>query len=186
VQRARLEAALPYLGAGGGPLLDVGCGLTDLPGTLPSYTGCDRNPEVLGLNRARFPSVPFVEWDVAASDPPELLRAAGPFRTILMLALLEHLADPAAALRRAGSLLRPDGRLVVTTPHPAGRIPLEIGAALGLLSKHAAGEHETLLSRQGLERVAAAAGLRTVAYRRFMLGGNQVAVFARGQNPASG
>jgi SAM-dependent methyltransferase len=176
VQRARLDAVWPYLEEGEGPVLDVGCGLTDLPGKIPSYTGCDRNPEVLGLNRSRFPSVPFVDWDVSASEPPEPLRAAGPFSTILMLALLEHLPDPAAALRRAASLLRPDGCLVVTTPHPAGRLPLKVAAAAGLLSQHAAGEHEALLSRSGLERVAAAAGLRTIAYRRFLLGGNQLAV----------
>ncbi len=186
VQRARLDAVRPYLEEGGGPILDIGCGLTDLPGTVPSYTGCDRNPEVLGLNRARFPSVPFVDWDVSASEPPESLRAAGPFATILMLALLEHLPDPAAALRRAGSLLRGDGRLVVTTPHPAGRLPLVFGAAAGLLSRHAAKEHEALLSRSGLERAAAAAGLRTIAYRRFLLGGNQLAVLGPGRNLASG
>ena len=180
MQRARLAAAWPYLADGEGEVLDIGCGLTDLPGVLPSYTGCDRHPEVLGLNRARFPSASFFDWDVSAEEPPELLRRAGPFRTVLMLALLEHLPDPAGALRRAASLLRPDGRLVVTTPHPSGRVPLEIGAALGLLSKHAAGEHETLLSRQALERAASAAGLRTATYRRFLLGGNQLAVLALG------
>jgi SAM-dependent methyltransferase len=186
VQRARLDAVRPYLEAGAGPVLDVGCGLTDLPGTVPSYTGCDRNPEILGLNRTRFPSISFFAWDVSASEPPEPLRMAGPFATILMLALLEHLPDPASALRRAVSLLRPDGRLVVTTPHPAGRLPLEIGAAVGLLSKHAAGEHEALLSRAGLERAAESAGLRVKVYRRFLLGGNQLAVLGPGRNPASG
>ena len=185
VQRARLEAARPYLAADG-PLLDVGCGLTDLPGTLPGYTGCDRHPEVLALNRSRFPAVRFAFWDIAASEPPEELRAAGPFGTVLMLALLEHLPDPVAALRRAGSLLRAGGRLVVTTPHPIGRLPLEVGAAIGLLSRHAAGEHEQLLSRVALERAAGSAGLRTTSYRRFLLGGNQLAVFVPGRNPASG
>jgi SAM-dependent methyltransferase len=148
--------------------------------------GCDRNPEVLALNRARYPAINFFEWDVAASGPPEPILAAGPFATILMLALLEHLPDPALALRRAGSLLRPDGRLVVTTPHPLGRWPLELGAAAGLLSKHAAGEHEELLSRRGLERAAEAAGLRTIVYRRFLLGGNQLVVMAPGRDRESG
>ena len=186
VQRARLRAARPYLEQGTGPVLDVGCGLTDLPGTIPSYTGCDRNPEVLALNRGRFPSVRFIDWDVSAAEPPDLLRLAGPFGTILMLALLEHLPEPSTALRRAGSLLRPDGRLIVTTPHPSGRLPLELGAALGLLSRHAAGEHEALLTRERLERAAAAAGLRILAYRRFLLGGNQLAVLGPGRNSANG
>jgi SAM-dependent methyltransferase len=186
VQRSRLEAARPYLRAGEGPLLDVGCGLTGLPGELPGYTGCDRHPEVLALARSRFPAVRFVEWDVAASEPPDELRLLGPFGTVLMLALLEHLPDPALALRRAASLLRPGGRIVVTTPHPAGRVPLELGAAIGLLSRHAAGEHEKLLGREALEAAAASAGLETAAYRRFLLGGNQLTVLAAGRNPASG
>lgn len=185
VQRARLDVVRPYLEEGAGPVLDIGCGLTDLPGTVPSYTGCDRNSKVLDLNRARFPSVPFISWDVSASEPPEPLLAAGPFATILMLALLEHLPEPAVALRRAASLLRPDGRLVVTTPHPVGYFPLVLGAAVGLLSRHAAGEHEALLSRLGLEGAAIAAGLRTIAYRRFLLGGNQLAVLGLRRNPAS-
>ncbi len=186
VQLARLGAVRPYLEEGTGPVLDVGCGLTGLPGTIPSYTGCDRDPEVLRLNRARFPSVRFVDWDVSSAEPPDLLHRAGPFGIILMLALLEHLSEPSVALRRAASLLRPDGRLVVTTPHPAGRLPLELGAAAGLLSRHAAGEHEALLSRSRLEQAAVAAGLGMLVYRRFLLGGNQLAVLVPGRNPASG
>jgi 2-polyprenyl-3-methyl-5-hydroxy-6-metoxy-1,4-benzoquinol methylase len=178
--RARLRAVRPLLPAEG-RLLDVGCGLTDLPGVLGGYLGCDRSEEILAENAKRHPGARFIRWDVEASPAPEEVRGAGPFEAILMLALLEHLRDPGTTLARVGPLLSPNGRILVTTPHPAGRLPLEAGAALGLLSRHAAGEHEELLSRAGLERAGVAAGLRLVSYRRFLLGLNQVAVFGRAE-----
>jgi SAM-dependent methyltransferase len=176
--RARLSAALALV-PHGARVLDVGCGLTDLPGRLPSYVGCDRWSEVLAENRSRFPDVSFLAWDVAVSDPPEEVRAAGPYEAVLMLALLEHLPDPAVSLGRAASLLAPAGRIVATTPHPLGQAPLWGGALLGLLSRHAADEHERLLSRADLVAAGASAGLSLIAYRRFLLGLNQAAAFAR-------
>jgi SAM-dependent methyltransferase len=175
VQASRLRAARPHLA---GSVLDVGCGLTDLPGRLASYVGCDRDALVLAENRRRFPKAEFVEWDVAAAEAPAALSSRS-FDTVLMLAILEHLADPAAALARASALMAPDGELVVTTPHPAGRLPLEFGARLGLLSRHADEEHETLLGREALARAAAGAGLVVREYRRFLLGWNQLLVLTR-------
>jgi SAM-dependent methyltransferase len=178
VQRARLAAARPYLMADR-RVLDLGCGLTSLPGSLPLYVGCDRNEAVLAENRRRYPSASLRAWDVGAEEVSPALLAGPRFDVILMLALLEHLAEPWRALQRAGSLLAPRGQLVATTPHPLGRLPLETGAALGLLSSHAGEEHEILLSRRTLEEAGARAGLEVVTYRRFLLGLNQLVVFER-------
>lgn len=178
VQGARLAAALPRVPPGA-RLLDLGCGLTDLPRRFPSYVGCDRNPVVLEEMRRLHPSTAFASWDVDADEAPEEVRAGAPYDAILMLAILEHLPAPARALARAGELLAPRGRLVATTPHPLGRLPLETGARLGLLSRHADEEHETLLDRPGLERCAAEAGLAVSSYSRFLLGLNQLVVLTR-------
>ncbi len=178
VQAARVAAVERWL-RGAGAVLDVGCGLSDLPARLAPYVGCDRNPVVLAEMRRRHPGVPFLEWDVAASPPPEELRRRAPFSRVLMLALLEHLSDPAAALARVASLLGEDGRLVVTTPHPRGRLALEAGARLGLLSRHADEEHEDLVSPRALAAAAASAGLAVAASGTFLLGLNQWAVLAR-------
>ena len=178
VQRARLAAAMPHVPPGG-RLLDLGCGLTGLPTRFPAYVGCDRNPVVLDEMRRLHPSAAFAPWDVEADEPPPEVLAGAPYDAILMLAILEHLAEPARALARAGALLAPGGRLLATTPHPLGRLPLEAGARLGLLSRHADEEHETLLDRAGLERCAAEAGLVVVSYSRFLLGLNQLVVLAR-------
>jgi SAM-dependent methyltransferase len=178
VGAARLKAALPHLPRGG-RVLDVGCGLTDLPGLVPDYFGCDRDADVLAAQRGRFPKTDFFEWDIARGEAPPPLVRQGPFEGILLLAVLEHVADPAAVLSRLSPLLSPGGRLVATTPHPSGRWPLEAGAALGLLSPHARDEHETLLGRASLEEAGRSAGVSLVLYRRFLLGLNQLAVFSR-------
>lgn len=177
---ARLAAVRPFLPEGA-RLLDVGCGLTALPGRVESYLGCDRSREILDESRRRHPGARFVFWDVEASEVPCEIRASGPFDLILFLALLEHLSEPARAFIRTAPLLSEDGRVVVTTPSPSGRVPLRVGATLGLLSRHASDEHEALLSRADLRRAGAAADLRLVHYGRFLLGLNQVAVFARGR-----
>lgn len=178
VGAVRLAAALPHVPAGA-RVLDVGCGLTDLPGRLPSYTGCDRDPEVLRLQRSRFPSSDFFEWDFGAGAAPPALAARGPFDVVLLLAVLEHVAEPGRVLARVADLLAEGGRAIVTTPHPRGHLALEAGAALGFLSSHAHEEHEDLLSRKDLEAAGRAAGLPSIAYRRFLFGMNQIAVFSR-------
>jgi 2-polyprenyl-3-methyl-5-hydroxy-6-metoxy-1,4-benzoquinol methylase len=178
VGRARLSAALPHVPSGA-RVLDVGCGLTDLPDRIADYVGCDRNADVLASQRERWPKKDFFEWDIGRSAAPPELEARAPFEGILLLAVLEHVADPAAILSRLSSLLSPGGCLIVTTPHPTGRWALEAGAALGLLSAHARDEHESLLGRTALEEAGRSAGISLVLYRRFLLGLNQVAVFSR-------
>ncbi len=182
VGAARLAAALPHLPRGG-TVLDVGCGLTDLANRIENYVGCDRNKEILDEQRRRFASRPakFFEWDIALGEAPPELKARAPFEGILLLAVLEHVASPPEVLARLSPLLStsPPGRLIVTTPHPSGRWPLEAGAALGLLSSHAHDEHEALLDEEALDAAGRGAGLALVVYRRFLLGMNQLAVFSR-------
>jgi SAM-dependent methyltransferase len=178
VQRARLAVALPHVSPGD-RLLDLGCGLTDLPARFRSYVGCDRNPLVLSEMRARHPEAVFAAWDVDAAEPPSEVLAGAPYDVVLMLAILEHLPSPARALSRAAALLGPGGRILATTPHPLGRLPLEAGARLGLLSRHADEEHEALLDRAALERAARSAGLELTSYARFLAGLNQLAVLTR-------
>jgi SAM-dependent methyltransferase len=175
---ARLAAALPHVPAGA-RVLDVGCGLTDLPGRLLSYVGCDRDPDVLRLQRSRFPFSNFFEWDFERGVAPSPLAEKGPFDVVLLLAVLEHVAEPRRVLGWAADLLAVGGKAIVTTPHPHGRLALEAGAALGLLSSHAHEEHKDLLSRKDLESAGRSAGLCLISYRRFLLGMNQLAVFSR-------
>jgi 2-polyprenyl-3-methyl-5-hydroxy-6-metoxy-1,4-benzoquinol methylase len=129
--------------------------------------------------RRRHPGSAFASWDVDAEAPPPEVVAGVPYDVVLMLAILEHLPSPVRALSRAAALLAPGGRILATTPHPLGRWPLEAGAYLGLLSRHADEEHEALLDRAALERAARSAGLEMTLYTRFLAGLNQLVVLTR-------
>jgi trans-aconitate methyltransferase len=70
------------------------------------------------------------------------------FTLILMLDVLEHLADPAAALRRALALLAPEGMLLATVP-----------AFNALWTNHdVVNEHVTRYTRRTIRELARQAG----------------------------
>jgi 2-polyprenyl-3-methyl-5-hydroxy-6-metoxy-1,4-benzoquinol methylase len=170
LRRKRLQAAQPYLA---GRVLDIGCGSGALASLVAAedYLGVDRDPEVLAVARERFPQHRFTD-----SLPPPGQQ----FDTVVSLAVIEHVEDPSAFLQRAADHLagHADARIVITTPHPRLEWLHDLGASLRLFSRHASEEHESLLDQAALGAHAARARLRLTGYRRFLLGANQLAVFA--------
>ncbi|MEJ5370241.1 MAG: class I SAM-dependent methyltransferase [Bryobacteraceae bacterium] len=166
----RIRAALPFLR---GRVLDFGCGAGALAAHVPPdrYAGVDRDAAALEEARRRFPHHRFLTE----------LPAGELFDTIAALAVVEHMRDPAGWLEHLRSWLAPEGRIVLTTPHPAFRRIHETGARFGWFSQEAADEHEEMLDRAALVRVAAAASLRMTLYRRFLFGANQLAVLELSQ-----
>lgn len=170
----RLRQARPLLR---GRILDFGCGGGELAvGCDPAdYLGYDRDSELLRRARADHPEFRF-------SDQ---LPTAGVFDTIAMLAVIEHLPAPSEVLASLTGLLAPEGRIVGTTPHPAFDRLHAAGARLGLFSSAASEEHELLLDRAALERVGRPAALALSRYQRFLLGANQLFVYAPRADAAS-
>jgi 2-polyprenyl-3-methyl-5-hydroxy-6-metoxy-1,4-benzoquinol methylase len=170
LRRMRVQAARPYLT---GRVLDIGCGSGALAALVAAedYLGVDRDPSVLAIARERFPRHRFT----TALPSPEQK-----FDTVVSLAVIEHVHDPGAFLGNAARHLKAHrhARIVITTPHPKLEWLHELGASLGLFSRHASEEHESLLDRAALGTHAARARLRLTDYRRFLLGANQLAVFA--------
>ncbi len=183
VKRRRIRRAVRHLRAGD-RVLDLGSGLGELVESLPpdvAYLGVERDPHMVEHCRRRFPGLTFLRGDILKDPLP-----AGPWDAILLLAVLEHVPDPAALLAKAAALLATGGRIVVTTPHPRGQRILELLARLRLLSSFADDEHETLLDRGALEAAGAEAGLELAGYATFLAGLNQCAVFRRrGSSPPS-
>ena len=114
--------------ARGPRILDVGCSEGVLEILLArkgfNVTGVDINAEALAFARdllAREPEevrsrVRFVYGDLAQA---RLLDDR--FDTLVMGEILEHLEDPQTLLNRSLDLIRPDGRVIITTPfgyHP--------------------------------------------------------------------
>jgi SAM-dependent methyltransferase len=115
---ARVRAGLPPFGVfkrrGEGTLLDVGCGRGDLASNFirAGWHGCgiDISPSAVAAARevgvnAHVGTMESAPW------------ADGTFDLIIMNHSLEHIADPLGALRRARSLLKEDGALIVAVPN---------------------------------------------------------------------
>jgi len=171
LRRRRIAAVRPFLR---GQVLDFGCGSGALAADVDksAYLGIDPDPDSIAAARRAFPSHRFLLLDDFAG---------GSFDTVAALAVIEHVADPAAFLATLKSSLSPgpQARIVCTTPHPSMDFVHRIGARAGLFSPSASEEHEELLDRRRLSEAAARAGLRETFYRRFLAGANQIVAFAR-------
>lgn len=150
-----------------GRLLEVGCHAGAFGLALQA-----RGYEVLGLERdpaaaaaARAAGLAVVEGDV--EDPRLLAGLPGGFDAILLMDVLEHLRDPAAALAGMARLLAPGGRALITGPNItywAVRKDLLLGrweyAETGILDK----THLRLFGAVDWRRMVGEAGF---AVRRF-------------------
>ena len=139
--------------AGWKRILDVGCGdglffdrltpLGEVDGVEPSAAFVSEH----GPHRSRIYVGPF----------DENFQPGKQYGLILMLDVLEHLADPAAALRHALTILAPEGLLLITVP-----------AFNSAWTNHdRVNEHVTRYTRGTFRTVAREAGLDVLAERYF-------------------
>lgn len=167
----RIKAVKPHLR---GKVLDYGCGSGALamergPG---EYVGFDIDESSLSEAESGFPEHKFVGSLAGLGDD---------FDTVVSLAVIEHVQDPAAFLKELASFLKKSdsARIAVTTPHPSVDWVHDLGAKVGLFSRHANEEHEELLDQSSLDEAGKQAGLELVLYQKFLFGANQLAVFSR-------
>jgi 2-polyprenyl-3-methyl-5-hydroxy-6-metoxy-1,4-benzoquinol methylase len=100
------------------------------------------------------------------------------FDTIAALAFIEHVT-PEPYLKQFADLLRPEGRIVLTTPHPAYEWVHTAGAKVRLFSPEAHDDHEDLLSHERMAELADSVSLRLLTSRRFLFGANQLFVLTQ-------
>jgi 2-polyprenyl-3-methyl-5-hydroxy-6-metoxy-1,4-benzoquinol methylase len=103
--------------ANGRRFLDVGCGGGALARALKSsgaahVAGVEHHPEAIARARAH---VDFLVEGSVLEAPLEF--TLGEFDYILFADVLEHVADPNAALRRCLPYLSPGGRVIVSVPN---------------------------------------------------------------------
>jgi 2-polyprenyl-3-methyl-5-hydroxy-6-metoxy-1,4-benzoquinol methylase len=112
----------------GSRILDIGCAAGDVARIL-SQRGCSvwgvENDRVAAeLARAYCKGV--VLGDIADLDLEETLAGTA-FDVVLFLDVLEHLLDPAAALRKAARVLAADGKVLASIPNVAhGAVRLQL------------------------------------------------------------
>jgi 2-polyprenyl-3-methyl-5-hydroxy-6-metoxy-1,4-benzoquinol methylase len=167
----RIAAARPFLGQGN--LLDIGCGTGEFARDVdPSrYVGLDRDEESIGFARKKFPAHRFLTLAEFSVSP-----RASQFDQIVGLAIIEHVDGPQQWLGWLRTLLKPAGRIILTTPHPSVRGLHEFGAHIGLFSHEGAKEHRELIDRHRMNELADATGLQIRHFQRFLFGCNQLFV----------
>lgn len=110
-----------------GRLLDVGCGsgdfLADMKARGWSVAGVEPDPRAAQLARERLDTKAVYANTSAVPD-----EEAG-FDAVTLAHVIEHLLDPSSTLRDCLRLLRPGGRLVITTPNAASLGRLCFGRA---------------------------------------------------------
>jgi SAM-dependent methyltransferase len=100
-------------------VLDVGCsfgyGTAAVAAAPPARriaVGVERDPAHLARGRRTFPWLTILDGDAAALPVPDACADA-----VLLLDIVEHLADPRDALTEAHRALRPGGVVVLSVPH---------------------------------------------------------------------
>jgi 2-polyprenyl-3-methyl-5-hydroxy-6-metoxy-1,4-benzoquinol methylase len=170
LRRRRIDVARPLIA---GRILDVGCHDGPLCEFVPAdrYVGVDVDEDVLAEAQRTHPEHRFMHVDAIDADAR--------FDTLVSLAVIEHVPDPEAWLRRwSGHVVR-GGRVVLTTPNARWEPLHGLAAKARLTSVDAHDHHESVLDRSALEAVIDAVGLKLVLYRRFLAGMNQLVVAER-------
>lgn len=112
-------------------VLDVGCGAGLLSEAMAregaSVTALDLAPELIDVARLHLLES-GLQVDYRLVSVEELAaQAPGSFDAITCMELLEHVPDPGSVLRACAALLRPGGRLFVST---LNRTPLAFAVAI--------------------------------------------------------
>jgi 2-polyprenyl-3-methyl-5-hydroxy-6-metoxy-1,4-benzoquinol methylase len=161
---------LPFLE---GDVLDLGCGLATVSEFLEPgqrYVGVEVSSSWMDYLRTHRPQHTFYQRDFDV----EPLNLDLKFDTILLIAVIEHLEQPGFLLKQLPALLRPTGKVVITTPSPLGDRVHQVGSKIGLFSKEAQHEHETIYTTGSMRNILEANGLELISARKFLLGGNQL------------
>lgn len=132
-------------GATSARILDIGCGDAVLFPFLSSFGYVEGiEPDALVVT----PDGPWRER-IQLRSFDETFTSGQPFDLILMLDVVEHMDDPSGALRHAGRLLAPGGRVLITVP------------AFNILWTHhdTINRHRVRFTRSSLRGTVEAAGL---------------------------
>jgi SAM-dependent methyltransferase len=168
LQRRRFDVGRPYLR---GRVLDFGShhGVLTQYCKPDAYLGVEHDPTFIEAAREAHPEYTFVT-ELPKDDK---------FDTVAAFALIEHIKDPGALLAKWAEVLAPDGRIVLTTPHPKFEWIHTVGAKVGLFSHHAHEDHEDLIDKKLMTELGAPIGLVVDKYKRFLFGANQLFVLRR-------
>ncbi len=121
----------------GSRILDLGCGNGSLIAEFADWAfelhGVDSSRSGILNATQQWPSVTFHLADVTAKMPPDL--PTGHFDAILSTEVIEHIFEPRKFVANAFHLLKPGGKILITTPYHGYWKNLAL-ALTGRMDKH--------------------------------------------------
>lgn len=153
-----------------GKILDIGCGSHPyfLAKTIfAEKFGMDPNTDISGLEGEIELKRSYVSADSKLPYQDDF------FNVVTMIAVVEHLepSDLTFVFQEARRILKPGGRLIVTTPSPLADVLLKLMVSIGLLSKEEIEDHKAAYRRKDLRKLLLDAGFeeRSVGTGHFEL-----------------
>lgn len=135
------------------------------------FDGVELSDELLAAAPPLPTDTALYHGDITTELPAELER--GDYDLCTVLAVLEHLADPLAALHNAFAMLRPGGVLVASCPNPVWD---EIAGRMRLVADE---HHEQRLNGRAMLALAQQAGFVEADFRPFMWAPVGILTYAR-------
>jgi len=102
----------------GEKILDIGCNVGDLCNMLKlahsvQPTGIDINGVAISIANEKYPGIYFEESDILNINKD--FPGFGQYDGITLVQVIEHITDPEAGVQICNDLLKPGGRIVLTT-----------------------------------------------------------------------
>jgi SAM-dependent methyltransferase len=175
IARQRFRAAAPHIRKGA-RVCDLGCGLE---AAFLDYAA-ERIAFGVGLDD-QVEEGAHGQWQLVRGDlRAPLAFPAGHFDYVVMLAVLEHLAEPECVLREAYRVLAAGGSLILTWPSGMVDPILKVLHALHLISDEMeSDEHQKRIPVAALQEMLKRIGFRKFLHRRFEFGLNNLLVATR-------
>lgn len=108
-----------------GPLLDYGCG----DGSFLTELANRGQRELVGYDFDPLARAAASASGATIVDERALVASYGPYATITLNHVVEHLVDPVGDIAWLGGLLRPGGRIVMRTPNANSTLSRAFGSA---------------------------------------------------------
>lgn len=175
----RYQIVSPYVA---GKVLDIGCGgggIYELfSKNIQSYFGIDCNPQKISQLNKQAGKERFFCRDLDT----EPIAITEKFDVILMIAVIEHIWNQKFVLGQLADMLKPKGRLIITTPTPFGNdVVHAIGGYFGLFAKSAVSDHVVIYNRRRFKILENQFHLKLKKYKQFQFFCNQLAVFEKSE-----
>ena len=173
----RMWRAMTYLPKGRLTLIDIGCGPEAVLGRkigrrLARYVGIDPLIKI-----GKHPG----HWRfIKQSIDKKIDLATGMADVVISLASVEHVDHPREVIKEAIRILKPGGKLILTTPSPRAKKLLEfLSFRMGLISAREIREHKNYFDRLSLKKMLVSLKVSKIEHHYFELGLNNLLVVTK-------